>query len=164
MAIKRKIPLNKFRKSVEKAAEAGLKNCAVQVLERLYTHTELADHTLLQLADLGHPYAEEGKPRIPGFHEPALPGEPWGTPVHTQSGTLLDSIRMVKVDKSTYAIGADPKKVVSKSGEKYLDKVILGDSLMVGRNFPLLTIMELEEEKVLHSTFEEAVNEGVKNG
>lgn len=157
--------LDKLEANIRNAASSGLKEAAEKTYEKLREYAGLTDHTLDQLAKTNppHPYGKRGAPRIPHFHSPSLEDEPWGTPVHKQSGRLYDSIKVKQEGNLEYAIGADPKACIDpKSGNEYLDSVIDGTTFMVGRNFPKLTIDELEQQKVIYDIIEKALAEAVR--
>lgn len=136
--------LDKFERDVIKAARKGLGDAADKVEERLKENTGLVDHTLKQLAALGHPYGRRNPQEI---HDP-----PWL--VHRQTGNLQDHIRIIKENSDIYDIGVDP--IVP-----YLDKVIEGSALMVPRDFPLETLHQLEEDGTIYETIEKEINKAL---
>jgi len=138
--------LDKFRDNVIKLARNGLKRSAQRAEERLKQNAGLTDHSLDQLKDAKYPYSKR-HPQF-GFHKPF-------ELLHIQSGQLRNSIRIVEQDQNTMAIGVDPSV-------PYLTDVIEGTALLYPRNFPLMTLRELEENKVIEKTMESAIEEAIK--
>lgn len=133
-----KIPLLKFESDVIKAARAGLKEAATTLENQIIRNATLTDHTLKDLADLGHPYSKVA-PFNPHPDKPDYL-------VHTQSGRLQDNIRQVKEGRDAIAVGVNPGPVIDDNGKQYLNDVIEGTSKMVGRNFIHESFNEVQEE------------------
>ena len=139
--------LDKFRDNVLRLARQGLRVAAVKTEERLKRNTGLTDHSLQQLADAGHPYSAEF-PQLK-FHTPF-------ELIHRQPGRLQDNIRIVEENKENIAIGVNPETV------PYLTDVIKGiPTQLYPRDFPKMTLRELQEEKIIEKTIESAISEGV---
>lgn len=139
-----KADLNKFGSDIIKAARRGLQVAAAHTEERLKENVSLTDHSLDALARLGHPYNPDHYTQI---HDPA-----WL--VHRQSSELYNSIKVVKENDDTYAIGADENIRDPKTGVKYVISVIEGTSKMVARNYPLETLNELIDSGSLYASIE----------
>jgi hypothetical protein len=123
--------LSKFEKDVIRTSREGLKKATRVVHNKIVDYSIRTDHTLKQLAELGHPYSARHPIALAG-HKPFE--------VHKQSGTLFEAIRIVEEDPDTFAVGVDPAKV------PYLDAVILGTARMVARNFPLQSYLEVKPQ------------------
>jgi len=139
--------LDKFRDNVLRLTKQGLKRAARRTYERLRQNTGLSDHNLQQLADAGHPYSAEF-PQLK-FHTPF-------ELIHHQSGQLQRNIRIIEENDDNIAIGVNPEAV------PYLRDVIEGiPTQLYPRDFPKLTLRELQEEKIIEKTIESAISEGV---
>ena len=156
----KKTLLIELEKNVNNYARVGLNRAANRTKERLEQNVGLTDHTLKQLADLGHPYAKktvnevERFNRLAGTNEPTSIHNPWWL-VHRQSGLLSRNIRIVHENKDEVAIGVNPSV-------PYLEDVIMGNSVMIGRNFPAFTLYELIDEDVIYNTMEAAIKTAVE--
>ena len=148
-----KVNFNKLKKEVIDSAQQGLFKCAFLTKERLKQNVGLTDHDIEELAKLGHPYHPD--------HYRAIHSPEWV--VHKQSGELYNSIKIVKESQNSYAIGADESIRDPETGAYYVIDVIEGTSKMVARNYPLNTLMELEENKVLEKTMEDYIKKGLDN-
>lgn len=145
MAIK--IPLKGLEDNINNFARIGLNRAAERVKERLEQNAGLTDHSLEELAALGHPY-NTNNPDL-SIHTPA-----WL--VHTHTHKLKDNIKITKEDKDHIAIGVDTAQV------GYALWVIEGTSKLVPRDFPHHTLKELEDNRVIENTMEAAIQEGIK--
>ena len=169
-----KVNFNKLKKEVIDSAQQGLLKCAFLTKERLKQNVGYTDHSQEDLDRIGNPYAESHPQSLhqPVFKEldgtdQALAGMPvhtkgHGTKPQDQTGQLYNSIAIVKESPNSYAIGAD-ENITDENGTKYVIDVIEGTSLMEARNFPLWTLMELEENKVLEKTMETCIKKGLGN-
>ena len=110
---------------VETAAmNAKLQSAGEIVQETVETQAALVDHTLEDLAELGHPYST----RYPKNYGPH--GD--DTQVHMQSGHLMRSKKRTEnlgTVKSSVAVG------VSESDVPYIEDLITGTAVMRPRNF-----------------------------
>lgn len=114
-----------IRKNLNKTADA--------VQKRMIENVSLTDHTMEDLARLGHPYSRRN-PRPP--HTP-----PWL--VHIRSGDLKRSIKRSKIKGSKnpkVLIGAD------ENIAEHARKVIFGDSKVMARDFVSGTTTEMTRE------------------
>lgn len=146
-----KANLKAFGDTVLKHVRAGVRSGAGLVEEKLKQNVGLTDHSQEDLDALGNPYAKRHYQQI---HDPA-------ELVHTQSGKLRNSITVRKEGEDSYAIGAD-EGLTDERGVHYVIDVIEGNSLMVARDYPSLTMQQIEEEKVLENTIEKSI-EGALN-
>lgn len=133
-----KVNLNQFEKDILKAAEAGFKRAANTTEEHLKQNASLTDHSLARLEEMGNPYSTDNYRQI---HDPK-------EQVHRQSNRLYNSIKQVREDPKTIAIGANAGEV------PYLHDVINGNSRMVARDFPKLTLSELVDSDILYGIME----------
>lgn len=99
---------------------AQLEMAADIVEEKMVENASLTDHTLKDLAKLGHPYS---------LRNTANPHDPPYL-VHEQTGNLKSSIERTSSPKGfRVSIGVDEDKV------PYLPYLILGTSKMIARDF-----------------------------
>jgi hypothetical protein len=147
-----KADLKGLGKAVLEHARSGLNNAAKFTEQRLKDNVGLTDHDLLELEKLGHPYARRNPTDL---HTPN-----WL--IHRQSGDLYDSIKIVKESPDRYAIGADENLTNPRTGNKYVISIIEGTSKMVARNYPLETLNELTDSKILVEIFEKSIESALK--
>lgn len=112
-------PLEGLRLSVNRTMLAALDEAVDRVRTSVEENASLTDHSLDELARLGHPYAVRNPQTI---HSPEYQ-------VHQQSGRLRDNIETIKVNQFTYDVGVDPQAV------PYLAAVLFGTRTMVARDF-----------------------------
>lgn len=159
-----KVNFDKLKDDVIDAARRGLIACAEVTKERMKQNVGYTDHSQEDLDRIGNPYAESHPSPLhsPVFRE--LDGTHQakaGMPVHSQSGQLYNSISVRKESEMSYAIGAD-ESIMDKNGVQYVVDVIEGTSLMEARNYPLWTLMELQENKILEKTIDKYIEVGLK--
>lgn len=147
-----KANLKEFGNKVLKHVRAGVRSSAGLVQERLKQNVGLTDHSQLDLDDLGNPYAKRDY-RPP--HQPEYL-------VHRQTSRLYNSISIRREGEDTFAIGADETLTDPQTGERYVISVIEGNSKMVARNYPLETLNELKEEKILEKSIEESIEKALE--
>jgi hypothetical protein len=143
------VNLNNIKDRVMKAARLGLNKAALETERHLKDNVGLTDHSQKDLDRLGNPY---------GFSHPRQIHDPdelvhtvgHGTGKQDQTGQLRNSITTVRLSEDKYAIGADPG-ITDENGVMYLNDVIEGTSLMRARNFPAMTLNELEENNIIFS-------------
>lgn len=138
--------LDKLQRNVQAAALTGLNKAAERVEERLTQNADLTDHTLDDLARLGHPYSRAHPQKI---HDPDFL-------VHTHTGRLRDAIRITRESKDAIAIGVDPVQV------PYFTDVVEGNTKMIARDFPFGTLVELIDENIIYDQMEAAIAAAVK--
>ena len=159
-----KVDFDKLKDTVIDSARRGLIQCADLTKERMKQNVGLTDHSQEDLDRIGNPYAESHPSPL---HSPVisqLDGTRQaraGMPVHRQTGQLYNSITVRKESEMSYAIGAD-ESIMDADGTKYVTDIIEGTSLMEARNYPLWTLMELEENKVLEKTIDKYIEVGLK--
>lgn len=122
----------------------ALKEAADTLEEKISENAGLTDHSLQDLADIGHPYSK-ASPR--NIHRPKFK-------VHSQSGDLQSAIGQVKVGKDKILVGVDASKA------PHIRHVILGTSRMVARDFITGSFKQVEEK--LREIINNSVNEIVK--
>lgn len=109
---------------------SALKEAADALEGKISENAGLTDHSLQELADLGHPYSKTNPKNI---HRPKFK-------VHSQSGDLQSAIGQVKVGKDKILVGVDASKA------PHVQHVILGTSRMVARDFITGSFKQIEEE------------------
>ena len=136
-------PLEEFKNKVVENTTAALRESALIVFGKIRTNADLTDHTLADLAELGHPYAKRNPQQL---HDPNYQ-------VHIQTGALYHSIRIDQENETTYVVGphANPPD--------YLDSVIFGTPLMVARDFVNESFNEVKDE--INQVNEEAIKKSV---
>jgi len=144
-----KADLNRFGKDIIKAARNGLKRSSDRTKERLKQNVGLTDHSIDDLFALGNPYSLQDPKAL---HNPTPPIP--GILVHKQSGELYNSIKIVKENEDSYAIGADEELRDPETGVRYVIDVIEGNSKMLARNYPLFTLNELINNNIIYDTIE----------
>lgn len=113
------IPLGKLQALVKATVVKSIEEAANLVYAKVVENASLTDHTLDQLAKLGHPYSVRNFKRM---HTPNFL-------VHAQSNRLMDNIKLIKRSETHYVIN------ISKSDVPYIDYVINGTRYMVARDF-----------------------------
>ncbi len=124
----------------KKGLPKALKEAADTLEDKISENAGLTDHSLQDLADIGHPYSK-ANPR--NIHRPKFK-------VHSQSGSLQSAIGQEKMGKDKILVGVDGSKA------PHTRHVILGTSKMVARDFITGSFKEIEEELI------EIVNKSVK--
>ncbi len=122
----------KLKSKLEKAAEV--------LQEKMKENASLTDHTLKDLAAMGHPYS---------LSNPANPHDPPYL-IHEQTGTLKDNIEITSSpQKFRVTVGVDEDKV------HYIPYLIYGTSKMIARDFlsgsfkeALPEMIDVMEEKI----------------
>ncbi len=103
-----------------KKLKGGLREAAEILQEKMKENASLTDHTLKDLARMGHPYSVRN-PNNP--HEPPYL-------VHEQTGDLKNQIEITSSPKElSLVVGVDGDKV------PYIAYIIHGTSKMIARNF-----------------------------
>jgi HK97 gp10 family phage protein len=133
---------DKLRKAIDKDMDKIFDQLGSLVLDEVKKNASLTDHTLDQLAKLGHPYAIRGS----GLH---------GEKVHTQSGDLLDAIELDTKGK-TITVSVNEKKA------PYAKYVVEGTKFMVPRNFITLSFNTIKSR--ITSTIFTALDRSVRRG
>ncbi len=101
-------------------AKARLNEAAEVLKDKMIDNASLTDHTLKQLAAMGHPYS---------VRDPQNPHSP-PYQIHTQTGDLKESIEITTSPKGfRVSIGVDEDKVF------YIPYIINGTSKMIARDF-----------------------------
>ena len=118
----------------------ALKKVADVLENKIRENAGLTDHSLKELADLGHPYSKTNPKNI---HRPKFK-------VHSQSGDLQSAIGQKEIGKDKIVVGVDPSKA------PHTRHVILGTSRMVARDFITGSFKQVEEQ------LREIVNKSVK--
>lgn len=126
---------NRFLDEVNSDMEA----VATLIHDAVYENISLTDHSLQDLADLGHPYSRRGGG---GLHSPDFQ-------VHTQSGKLLSGL--FKAVEHAEVVGG--RLVASASigirdNVEYAIHVIVGTSRMVPRDFLVGTLGQKSKESL----------------
>lgn len=115
----------------KKKAKARLEEAANVLEEKMIENASLTDHTLKDLARLGHPYS---------VRNPANPHDPPYL-IHEQTGNLKNNIERTRSPKGfKISVGVDEDKVF------YIPYLILGTSKMIPRNFIEETFNEVLPE------------------
>ncbi len=103
-----------------KTLKEGLMKSAEVLQEKMQENASLTDHTLKDLAAMGHPYS---------VRNPANPHDPPYL-IHEQTGDLKNQIEITESPKGfSLTVGVDGDKV------PYLPYLIHGTSKMIPRNF-----------------------------
>lgn len=151
------MPLEAFKKNVIDGARKGLRRAARAVQEREKQNIGLIDHTLKDLAALGHPYAQTHPKDI---HTP-LPGDV--QPVHIQSGKLYDAVTIWQEGENSWVVGlkdwTQPPYALSVI-EGILPTKNYGG--MIPRDFPAATLIEVDQEGIIYDNMEAALNEAIR--
>ncbi len=136
--------LEGLRVSVTKNSKAALKEAAEEVREQIVENASLADHSLDDLARLGHPYSVE---RGGTLHTPSFL-------VHRQSGQLRRNVEKKQVNQFTFDIGVDPNRV------PYILAVVLGTRFLVARDFIRAGLLQAGKkvEKIFNKAVKKSVN------
>ncbi len=112
-----------FRASLrvfKEKAKARMNEAAELLKDKIIENASLTDHTLKQLAAMGHPYSVRD-PRNP--HNPPYQ-------IHTQTGDLKDNIEVSTSPKGfRISVGVDEDKVF------YIPYIINGTRVMIARDF-----------------------------
>ena len=87
-----KLPLEGMRLSVTRNFTNALSDASKKVLTKVVESATLEDHSLDELAKLGHPYALRSSSSI---HSPSYL-------VHRQSGRLSDAIQLVQINQYSF--------------------------------------------------------------
>jgi len=122
----------------------ALKAAANTLENKISENAGLTDHTLQDLAELGHPYSKATPKNI---HRPKFK-------VHAQDGDLQNAIGQKQVGKDKIFVGVDTSKA------PHAKHVILGTSKMVARDFITGSFKQIEEE--LRKIINKSVNKIVK--
>lgn len=112
-------------------AKARLQEAADLLEMKMKDNASLTDHTLKDLADLGHPYSVRD------------PNNPHSPPylIHEQTGNLKNNIEQFKSEKGfRISVGVDENKVF------YIPYLILGTEKMISRDFITETFNEVLPE------------------
>lgn len=106
--------------------------------KRIKANMRLKDHSLKDLADLGHPYANRDPKSV---HEPNYQ-------VHTQSGELLKSFisGTVKVSIKRSVLKGGVYAGVDEGKAEHALHIIYGTSKMVPRDFVVNSLLEIKED------------------
>ena len=122
----------------EKAGKKALRAAAIILRKDLKANTNLRDHSLKQLAEMGHPYARR--------HGSISIHSPRSYRVHAQSGKMRSKAMFKQRGSGTrisYKIGFDYGAV------PYARYVIQGTKVMLPRNTVYLTAMQPETKKAM---------------
>lgn len=122
----------------------ALKEAADVLEEKISENAGLTDHSLQDLADLGHPYAK-ASPR--NIHRPKFK-------VHSQEGDLQNAIGQQRISKDKILVGVDSSKA------PHVKHVILGTSKMVARDFITGSFKQIEQDLI--EIIDKSVNNIVK--
>ena len=110
----------------------ALKAAADRLEEKISENAGLTDHSLADLAEIGHPYSA-ANPR--NIHRPKFK-------VHSQSGDLQSAIGQQKKGKDKILVGVDASKA------PHVKHVIFGTSRMVARDFITGSFKQVEKELI----------------
>jgi len=138
-----KLPLEGMRLSVKQGFEAALREASTKVFNKILDSASLEDHSLDELAKLGHPYALRSSSNI---HSPSYQ-------VHKQSGRLADAIQLVQVNQYAFNVG------IPEGAVPYLHAVVYGTRYMKGRDFIHGSLNDLDPE--LRALFSKALTIGL---
>ena len=122
----------------------ALKEAATALEVKISENAGLTDHTLQDLAELGHPYSKANPTNI---HRPKFK-------VHAQDGDLQNAIGQQQAGKDKIFVGVDTSKA------PHAEHVILGTSKMVARDFITGSFKEIEKE--LRDIVEKSISKMVK--
>lgn len=114
------------QKKLKEVTKERLLEAAEVLKDKMVDNASLVDHTLKDLADMGHPYSVQN------------PANPHSPPylIHMQTGNLVDNIEIVKKLKHGFfspyvriSVGVDESKV------PYISSLIFGNRRMIARDF-----------------------------
>jgi len=139
-------PLEGLRVSVARNMVGALEEAATKLFNSVQRNATLTDHSLDDLAKLGHPYNIRSSVSI---HSPSYL-------VHQQSGRLSGALKLVRVNQYSFNIG------IEESAVPYLLAVVYGTRYMVGRDFIRGSLLDLDDD--LRNVFSKALSLGVQQG
>lgn len=137
------VALEKLEKAVVANLRQALRNAGTVLFDKIKLNAGLTDHSLKDLADLGHPYAKRAPKKI---HDPDYQ-------VHIQTGLLESNIGQRQETPDRVVVGVNGEAV------PYLDDVIYGTPLMVARPFVTGSFEEVKPKIV--GEFETAVKKSI---
>lgn len=127
-----------------------MKSIEEKLREAIKKNISLTDHTLEDLAEMGHPYASA---------HPANPHEP-GYQVHSQSGTMLGGLVSGTSDAAFTGSGVTAEAHAGiEASINYAIFVIFGTSRMIPRDFLTGSLEEVRDQvfSLLQSNLRDAV-------
>lgn len=143
-----------FLNHVEKTMKKAVERLDTDIKENM----SLTDHTLKDLANLGHPYARRHGEAGAGVHNPN-----WL--VHKQSGRLLKS-RKKGVSEASIISGrlqVSGFVMLDDSVAPYASAVVWGTSKMIPRNFLLGTLNQEETRSAINDIMSKNLKDFVFN-
>jgi hypothetical protein len=126
--------LKKLGSAARYGAHEGVAKQGQALLRTIQSNMSLTDHSLQDLADMGHPYSKVRHSSIQIHEGTSAKLADTRNYIHTHSGKLVRAMRgEKKTDKIVYQISVNESAATNKSGDSYARYVFQGTGIMHGR-------------------------------